>query len=213
MAHKQARAGEQRRQTIRLHRAVLLAQAGDAAAMDLLLARMAPLCWWAARQWAIRGLTLDDVVQECRLAVADAVIRWDGHRGASFVTLATLAVRKRLVTLLNASQTQRRQLVELTGELGHEDAHDRPGDQRPYIEPAVESVEDTYLRREVALGLIRDALAGRTPWQRRVVELLAEGLTYEEAAAELGTSPKAVSNARQRVWERLQHVSLHRGGS
>ena len=134
-----------------------LAQAGDAAARDLLLERNMGFVRKTAlelhRQAGESGLDVEDLVQEGCIGLLSAVDRFDAGKGASFLTYAAPAMRNAMTDCVRAaiSQFERRlefdglQRVYLDDVL---DADERLLRIEAVADPNTQTPEQVVLRRE-----------------------------------------------------------------
>ena len=134
-----------------------LAQAGDAAARDLLLERNMGFVRKTAlelhRQAGESGLDVEDLVQEGCIGLLSAVDQYDAGKGASFLTYAAPAIRNAMTDCVRAaiSQFERRlefdglQRVYLDDVL---DADERLLRIESIADPNTQTPEQVVLRRE-----------------------------------------------------------------
>lgn len=134
-----------------------LAQAGDAAARDLLLERNMGFVRKAAlelhRQTGESVLDVEDLVQEGCIGLLSAVDRFDAGKGASFLTYAAPTIRNAMTDCVRAaiSQFERRlefdglQRVYLDDVL---DADERLLRIEAVADPNTQTPEQVVLRRE-----------------------------------------------------------------
>ena len=96
-----------------------LAQAGDAAARDLLLERNMGFVRKAAlelhRQTGKSVLDVDDLVQEGCIGLLSAVDRFDAGKGASFLAYAAPAIRNAMTDCMRTSLSQFERRLEIDG--------------------------------------------------------------------------------------------------
>lgn len=96
-----------------------LAQAGDAAARDLLLERNMGFVRKTAlelhRQAGESGLDVDDLVQEGCIGLLSAVDRFDAGKGASFLAYAAPAIRNAMTDCMRTSLSQFERRLEIDG--------------------------------------------------------------------------------------------------
>ena len=116
-----------------------LAQAGDAAARDLLLERNMGFVRKTAlelhRQAGESGLDVEDLVQEGCIGLLSAVDQYDAGKGASFLTYAAPAMRNAMTDCVRAALSQFEQ--RMTGD----------GLQRVYLDDVL-SEDEQMLRIE-----------------------------------------------------------------
>lgn len=134
-----------------------LAQAGDAAARDLLLERNMGFVRKTAlelhRQPGESGLDVEDLVQEGCIGLLSAVDQYDAGKGASFLTYAAPAIRNAMTDCVRAAISQFERRLEFDGlqRVYLDDVLDA-GEQMLRIEavadPHTQTPEQVVLRRE-----------------------------------------------------------------
>ena len=134
-----------------------LAQAGDAAARDLLLERNMGFVRKTAlelhRQAGENGLDVEDLVQEGCIGLLSAVDQYDAGKGASFLTYAAPAIRNAMTDCVRAAISQFEWRLEFDGlqRVYLDDVLDA-GEQMLRIEavadPHTQTPEQVVLRRE-----------------------------------------------------------------
>lgn len=96
-----------------------LAQAGDAAARDLLLERNMGFVRKTAlelhRQAGESGLDVEDLVQEGCIGLLSAVDQYDAGKGASFLAYAAPAIRNAMTDCVRAALSQFERRLEFDG--------------------------------------------------------------------------------------------------
>ncbi len=142
----------------------------------------------------------DDLMQECSLALLDAVNRYSETGGASFKTFASVCIDNRLKSVLRRSEREKNKplidYVEISDYLmdselnGESNRGDDPEEQMLISESAAE------LRQRLTTLL--------SEFELKVFILYLEGRSYDNIAAMLRASAKAVDNALQRVRRKLR---------
>ena len=137
-----------------------LAQAGDAAARDLLLERNMGFVRKTAlelhRQAGESGLDVEDLVQEGCIGLLSAVDQYDAGKGASFLTYAAPAIRNAMTDCVRAAISQFERRLEFDGL------------QRVYLDDVldadeqmlrIEAVADPHMQTPEQVVLRREQLA------------------------------------------------------
>lgn len=162
-----------------------------------LVDRYRPLALGLARDYFIVGADRDDVRQEAMYALVLGLRAYDPARGDR-ETFLRLVIRRWLWTSIRgATRAKHRPLNESLrviespedGEIDAVDAMACPASD------VVEILEDRRRLRALVDALVEDA----SEMERSAALALARGLTYRETAETLGTSEKAVDNARARL--------------
>lgn len=175
------------------------AKMGDGKAIEDVLRRAEPLVRHVARQYSVPGMDREDLEQEARIALWEALRDYRPDAGAAWTSFAWLCMRRRIVRLLRRSV--RKDGWWLLHVMPMDTTWD--GDEEHGVCPPVAGdgplPEELYFDRCSALQRVEEiahALSGR---ERDVVRLYAMGLSYKEIARTLGMPLKSVDNAMQRA--------------
>ncbi len=166
-----------------------LAASGDEEAYATVAHRMAPIIRSTIQSFESFGLDADDLEQEASLGLLAAVRSYRADGGATFTTYATTCIRNRLtsVTRQQGARIRSEQSIEDNGELPDEDS-----------DPALRMLE------QEALTQLREQLQQRlTELEYAVLLARLSDMSYEDIAARLGVSKKAVDNAVQRLRRKM----------
>jgi RNA polymerase sporulation-specific sigma factor len=173
---------------------------------DAFVAAYRPLAYRLARGYFAPGLERDDLRQEALVGVMKAYRSWrPGHAGtvASFVRLC---VTRQLVTALKTAQREKHgplndayRTLRLEGSGEIVDTIDAV--EEPDSDPA-----DVVERRERLRAVVR-GFAGLTPLERQCVVMFANGRSYAEMDAVIGTGIKSADNALTRARRKLREAA------
>lgn len=169
----------------------LSAQRGDREALSHLAAEMIPLVRSQAAKYKSFLLDRDDLFQEGMLGLLSAVRTYSKNGGASFRTYAAVCIHNHIVSALRKS----------TG--GAQAAEFVPLDDR-FLPDAAQSPEEQQMLRDECEKLLQSVSTRLSPAERTVLRLFLNGFSYKEIAEKIGTTPKSVDNALQRVRHKLK---------
>lgn len=172
---------------------VLSAQQGNSAAFSRLVAEMMPLVRRCAARYSDRTLDHDDLVQEGLLGLLSAVHTYKSGCGTSFEPYAGVCINNRILSALRRS----------AGGKSVRTAAFVPLDEcvLPDSQLTLEERQDLRDECERLLHFVETDLS---PSEQTVLKLFLSGLSYREIAEKLGTTPKSVDNALQRVRHKLK---------
>lgn len=135
-----------------------------------------------------RGMEVDDIYQECRIALYNAGLQFDESRNVKFSTFAVYVIERKALVLYRKTKQSWRQ-GELTDEmsacLGYDD--------------------DSFDAIDTGT-LIDKAHACLSGTERSVFEGLLQDLTQVEMSRRIGVTQATVSRAVDRVRNKLQGV-------
>ena len=175
-----------------------LMQDGNVDAGDELARRSIILVRRRARALLAGGLEIDDLAQEGMLGLIDAMKAYRPDRGASFRTFAYRCVTNRMLNLIAASGRNPSQV-----------SFDHIGNLEPLTEEQIPNAKDPQeilIQQENTFDWIHRARNLLSKTEREALRLYLGGYTYQEMAASLQCTTKAVDNALQRVRRKLRAV-------
>ena len=209
----------------RERRLILAARRGDPAAQARVLAQYEPMMRLIARRLYLPGGEPDDLAQQARIGLTDAMGTWDPARGVPFSNFAWLCATREARNAVRAARASKHHLLTSATALGFADgsakdaytAGELPADynagaqRRQRIRPtgAVSSsggdhdpVAKLLAREQLRAVIARTRIL--TPLERHALVLAANDHTHAEIAATLHIGPRAVTNALQRAREKLR---------
>ncbi|MBQ9841723.1 MAG: sigma-70 family RNA polymerase sigma factor [Clostridia bacterium] len=163
---------------------------GDQEAFRLIVRRMEPLIQSQIHACRCDGTEDEDLAQEALVGLLNAVRTYRPDGGAAFTTYATTCIRNRLLSAARRCQPRGVQEVPLEAEEELSDSTD---------DPALRLQEQEAAKR--LLQLMRQRL---TQLEYTVMLLRLSECSYEEIAARLGITKKAVDNAVQRLRRKIR---------
>ncbi len=164
------------------------AREGNEQALSALLVRYTGFVSLRAAAFRCSFCEQEDLEQEGLIGLLSAVRGFDSTRGASFRTFAGDCVDNRMISFIRWVSRQNR--VVGVGE-------------SPSVKEDGEDPETVVLGRESYRDLLRTVSECLSPYERRVLGLYVEGLSYGEMGKRLGKSSKSVDNALTRIRGKL----------
>lgn len=174
-----------------MEKLISLAKGGDQAAMNKIFDNYKGLIRSIANKFYLVGGDKDDLLQEGMVGLFYAVTNFDENKG-SFPSFVQLCVVRQIIDAVK---------------------RDNSGKNRPLKEHMdISSLEDTadtqtplgnLLEKEYSEKVSEIIEEKLTSCERQVIKLFAEGYRYEDIAAKLGKTVKAVDGAMQRARKKL----------
>ena len=198
-----------------LHLCALLdaAQRGDWRALDELLRRYEPLIRAVvARVRLPYGCERDELAQEARLGVFDAIRAWQPDRGP-FGAFAAHCARAHVIKALDRAGARKHQPLSRAISLDSSPAWTTPRDpgenmgrnslrDRPASPSRLDQPAAVLLAREQLDGVLA-ALPALTAKERAALTGVLNGKSHQQLAAEQGSTRKAVALALRRARRKL----------
>ena len=129
---------------------------------------------------------LEDFIQEARIAFNNAILHYgevlEGKKRAPFCAYAEVSVNNRLKSFCRKLSSKKNANCEI-------------------VSPVIEDyIQDAVVYREL-LNLAENTLS---PYEKRILQLKADGLSVNEIAKIVGKSEKSVNNAMYRVRSKIR---------
>lgn len=175
---------------------VIQAQSGDTDALTELVCRYLPLIRQKASGYTTSLTDRDDLIQEGLIGLLAAVDGYRGDKGAAFKTYCYVCVQNKMLTDLEKRSSDKRQVMQNYLPLDEVECSSVNDDNDdPFSIIVAKESRELFMEKanNVLSALERDTLS-----------LYLSGHSYEEIAAQLNLSMKAVDNALQRVRRKLR---------
>ena len=178
------------------------AVSGSRSAEEAIAGRYLQLVRACARPFFLAGGDSEDLIQEGMFGLLSAIRQFDPAYGASFHTYAEHCIKNRILSAVrSASRLKHFPLNDgLSLEQLSEDASLPFAAIPEFFQP---SPEELVLARESKEELYSAFQARLSKFEKKVLELYLEGLTYQDIAHSLGKDAKAIDNAVQRIRRKL----------
>lgn len=165
------------------------AQAGDVSCANQLISEYLPFVRRLVFRCRCASAETDDLLQEGLIGLFNAVLAYDGTRGAAFSSFAYRCVLNRLRTAISAGSNapSEEELAALLAKV-----------------PEPEDPQEILQKREDVSRWMERAEKCLSKFEQRVLQLHLKGATYREMAERLQTTEKSVDNAMQRVRRKLR---------
>lgn len=190
---------------------ITLAQQGADEAMANMLERYKGLVRVLSRPLFLIDGDKDDLIQEGMIGLFKAVNGYDHTSGASFETFATQCINRQMYSAIKKSNRQKNiplnsyiSIYSQAGPDGQESDHAFLVDQS--LEAARQNPEEIIIDQENANNMQRRLNSRLSDLERKVLDLYLLGISYQEIAAKMGKTPKAIDNALQRIKHKLQQL-------
>jgi RNA polymerase sporulation-specific sigma factor len=181
-------------------------QAGDAAALEVLIVRYRRFARAKSRTYFLVGADADDVEQEGMIGLYKAARDFRTDRQSSFRAFAELCVTRQVISAIKSATRQKHlplnRYVSISGVRGSDDpsegAVEELLDDHRAADPADEVVSQEQIR-----AIRRSMAESLSTLEVEVLRLYVEGKSYSEIGIHLGRHVKSIDNALQRIKRKL----------
>lgn len=175
----------------------------DPAAMDYLLDKYRNMVKRETREIYIIGADSEDLMQEGMIGLFKAIRDYNEDKNCSFHTFASLCVKRQICTAVTTSN--RKKHYPLNHYISFYSQDEETNSSVMDILAAAENSnpEANLLMQEQMGGLVNKMDTLLSKYERRVLELYLDGLSYGKIAEELDKTEKSVDNAIQRIRRKM----------
>lgn len=146
------------------------------------------------------GGDTDDLIQEGMIGLFKAIRDFKEDKDASFYHFADLCITRQIYHAVEASQRKKHlplnSYISLNTQMGQE-GEDTFLDVLESFENA--NPEQLIIERENSRAIKERLKNDLSRFERQVIQLYLQGLSYRQIAQQLGKEPKAIDNALQRI--------------
>jgi RNA polymerase sporulation-specific sigma factor len=179
---------------------------GNREAEELLLKKYSPMVKKEIRFLYIVGAETEDLAQEGMIGLVKAIRDYDTSGSARFHTFATICVRNQIKSAITASQ--RKKHIPLNTSISI-DGDDHSEEEKLSLEQAIGDLqnnnpEQLLLEEEKKREMYAKLEEKLSSFEKKVVELYLQGLSYADIAEAVGKEEKSVSNALSRIRRKLK---------
>lgn len=190
---------------LRHRKLVAVAQGGSDKALQELISDFRGLIHSKARRYFLAGADSEDLVQEAMIGFYKAVRDYRNDAAASFRSFAALCIDRQLFTAIKSATRMKHSplnsYVPFHPLDGSDDEMPQPARRNP---SGLLGDPVDYLVALERCSFLRNCLRERlSELEARVLQLTAEGISYEDIAGMVQRDSKAVDNAVQRARRKL----------
>ena len=184
---------------------ILLSREGNNTAEDELAKRYIKSVRMCARPYFLTGGDSEDLIQEGMLGLLNAIRTYDPLGNALFKTYAEQCIRNRIVSAIETAARMKH--MPLNQGVSLDDFCDvLSTDSRGYLEqPFYRETEEEVLAKEGTAELSADRQNILSKFEKSVLEMYLQGLSYKEIAQCLNKPEKSIDNAVQRIRKKVRN--------
>lgn len=183
-----------------------LVRTKDDDAMDYLLKKYSPMVKRASRTMYIIGADSEDLMQEGMLGLFKAVRDYNVEAGMAFYNFARMCIERQIYTAVTASNRKKHSplnsYVSIYSDI--EDSSYGTSTLADILEAGIEYNPEAQFIGKENVNAIKDAIDDKlSKFEKDVLNLYLEGLSYMDIGDKLGKPVKSIDNAIQRIRGKL----------
>ncbi|MBE5965204.1 MAG: RNA polymerase sporulation sigma factor SigH [Lachnospiraceae bacterium] len=161
-----------------------------------------------ARALYIVGGDSEDLIQEGMIGLYKAIRDYNATKEATLFTFATLCVERQMYTAIRSSNSKKNEplnsYISFDAPLTNENEESKFGD---FIELSkAQSPEELIIDRENVNRIEGKIDTCLSKFEKQVIQMYLEGVSYTKIAQILDKTPKSIDNALQRIRNKLSKV-------
>ena len=182
---------------------ITLIRGGDIRAEEFLILRYSSYVRSIARSYFLAGGDAEDLIQEGMIGVIKAIAEFDAARHVSFKTFAVYCIRNRIYSAIrNSMRGKHSPLNNYVSMASCENIGIYVENVAFTSDIALDPVEKV-INEETCNELLKAVSELLSKFERNVLELYLEGLSYAEISEKLSKPQKSVDNAVQRIRRKI----------
>lgn len=180
---------------------VELANQGNKMATDYLFNKYSGFINMKASNYFMAGSEHDDLIQEGYIGLYKAIKAYDSEKENTFKSFANLCVERQIITAIKSSNRQKH--IPLNQSLSLSGSTYEDNNELSLLDVLndkfVEDPLDTLTNKERLDTLRKKIDDNLSDFEKQVIELHVQGLSYVDIAQKLDSTTKSVDNAIQRI--------------
>lgn len=188
-----------------------LYRGGENRAEEALIVRYTPYVRSFTRPYFLAGGDNEDLIQEGMIGVVKAISEFDEARCASFRTFVALCIRSRIYSAIRHTMREKRIPSGNCISVGSaEDSEINLESIVAFSDASLDPVEQ-IIGEESYRELLQAVSELLSKFEKRVLDLYLEGLSYDEISKRVSKPQKSVDNAVQRIRRKFAQYLTSRG--
>lgn len=181
-------------------------RAGQIDALEYLLNKYKNLVRSKIRTYFLTGADSEDIIQEGMIGLFKAIRDYSPDRQASFRSFAELCVTRQIITAVKTSTRQKH--LPLNNYISLNKAVYDENSEKSLLDVLTgdeeNDPENLFIIQENMGKLYEKINTNLSTFEKKVLRMYLDGLTYQQIAGQLNRQVKSVDNALQRVKKKLE---------
>ena len=170
----------------------------DEKAVEDLLNLYKPLVSKIARRYSFVVGELDDLIQEGMIGLYQAIKGFDKNKDASFKTFANLCITRKLQSAIRKQNNNKNKVFLELFDIDAFENFDIASDKENPEKTAISRENFDYINQQINEKL--------SDYEKHILKLYLNGLSYDKIAFECNVSKKSVDNALSRLRSKLFYL-------
>lgn len=183
---------------------ILLSREGNSQAEEELVKRYIKSVRICARPYFLAGGDSEDLIQEAMLGLLSAIRTYNLSSQASFKTYAEQCIHNRIFSAIESASRFKHMPLNQGVSLDDFCEMLSVNSTTNYDYPSYRETEEEVLAKEDSSELATDKNNILSNFEKSVLEMYLQGLSYKEIAVRLNKTEKSIDNAVQRIRKKMR---------
>lgn len=182
---------------------VALFQGGEKEVDEYIIYRYHRIIMQCAGLLYLSGGDREDLVQEGRMGLYDAIQTYDSSKNVKFEPFARLCISRAQFKAVQASNRKKHQPLNTYVSLT------TPDDEVVedfMLDTRLSDPEELYVSAMATMEMHNKIQKALSPMEREVLDYVLEGFSYRQISKFLGKDPKSIDNAFQRIRRKVREI-------
>lgn len=186
---------------------VLLAQSGDAQALEHIIIRYRNFVYSKAKKFFLIGSEQDDLIQEGMIGLYEAVKSFKNEK-ASFKSFAGICIRRQMISAVKTATRNKHKPLNSYISLD-KNVYDSDNDAvfiNSILDNSPQNPESIIIDKENLNGIENRINNTLSKLELQVLMYYLDGYSYQQIAEKIEKDVKAVDNAIQRIKKKIESI-------
>lgn len=188
---------------------IIEAQKGNENSKNILIEKYEPLIMSIIKRkdYFIDGGETQDLIQEGRLALFNAIKAYSIEKQVKFASFARTVIDNHLKNIIKSFSGNKNAPLNNAYNINNQGELDLNEEKDLFIPiKPTQSIEEDYLGEQNAKLLIDNIVKNLSPMENKILQLKLQDLSYIEIAEELNLTNKTVDNALNRIKNKILNL-------
>lgn len=186
---------------------IISAQEGNESSKNILIKNYEPLIIRTikTKDYFIEGGDIQDLIQEGRLALFNAIKTYDHEKNVKFSIYAKRVIENHIINVIKKFANNKNAPLNNAYNVNNQGELDLSDGETKVFMPIkpTQSIEEDYIGEQNAKILIDSIVKTLSPLENKILQLKLQDLSYTEIADKLEISSKKVDNALNRIKNKI----------
>lgn len=189
------------------------AKTGNELALEDLFSKYKSLAIRITRRYFLAGHDYDDLYQEAMIGLFKAYQNYKHTTNSDFKSFASLCINRQILSAIKIANRQKNKAlndyISLNNQGGYDLKQDNQEDEDVlyFIIPSPDQLpDDKLISKEEVENIKREIINNLSKYEKQVLSLYLNGLSYKQMAEKLNKTDKSIENSLTRIKSKLSFL-------